>query len=426
MTIKIKPTQMKYWQQAIKLPILLIVVGLILFQTLVAKPSFAQKFVFDGKQKQEGMDFKFVKNLIIIPIYINQKGPFNFILDTGVGSMVVTDPTLLDTLNLKDLRTTKIYGLGQGQEIEAFLSNDIDVRIKGASIAKISTAFLKEDIFDLSNYLGQKIYGLIGYHFFNSFVVKINYISNRLSYALPSTSVRKKGEKFPITIENNRPYIFADIEPSSKQNVKVKLIIDCGASHALSMDALDGKAWPLPKDTISANLGVGLSGVISGSMGRVPQLTLGKYTFKNVLSGFPEFEALASKIGYNQQNGNLGAEVLKRFNVTFDYQNKVMYLRPNTEYKTPFDHDMSGIEVYGDPKSKKHIFIGRIEKGSPAEKAGFMVDDEIMSIDLKLIEDYSLEEVGKLFKSQDGRTIFIEIVRNKQNKIFLLKLKRRI
>jgi predicted aspartyl protease len=416
---------MNYWQRAIKLPIKPIITGLILLQILAVCPSFAQNFIFDRKQKKEAMYFKFVKNLIVIPLYINEKGPFNFILDTGVGSMVVTDPTLLDSLNLTNLRTTKVFGLGKGQEIEAYLSSDVNVSIKSAHIQNIPTAFLKEDIFNLSSYLGQKIYGLIGYHFFNSFVVKVNYVTHKLSYSLPSVKVQKKGEKLPITLENNRPYIFANVKTTNNEDIKVKLIVDCGASHALSMDALDGKAWPLPKDTISANLGVGLSGIITGSIGRVPKLTLGKYAFNNVISGFPAFEALASKIGYNQRNGNLGSEVLKRFNVTFDYPNQAMYLAPNQSFKTPFEHDMSGIELYGDLKSD-HLYISRIEKDSPAAKAGLMPHDEIISINLKIIEDYSLDEVTMLLKSQDGRTILIEIGRNKQNIIKLLKLKRRI
>ncbi len=403
-----------------------VLVALILSQIELVEHCFAQKFTFDGRKKREGMDFMFIKNLIVIPLYINSKGPFNFILDTGVGSLIITDPTLVDSLKLSDLKTTKLYGMGEGQEIEAFRSNEINIRINGTHIERIPTAILKTDIFNLSNYLGVNIHGLIGYHFFDSFVVKINYISKRLSYSLPEARIRKKGEKFQLVIERNRPYIFADVETSQQQYVKVKLIVDCGASHALSMDALDGRAFPLPKDTISANLGVGLSGVISGSMGRIPKLTLGKFVFKNILSGFPAFESLASKIGYNQQNGNLGAEFLKRFQVIFDYQNSALYLKPNQEYSRPFEHDMSGIEVYGDPKNKSRVFIGRIEPNSPAEKAGFMAHDQIMSINLKLIEHYTLEEVGKLLKFHDGSTILIEIVRDKQNIIKLLKLKRRI
>ena len=415
---------MKYWQRA-KTPLFCYFIGLVLVQIGFTEICLAQKFTFSGNRKKEAMDFKLIKNLIVIPLYINEKGPFNFILDTGVGSLIVTDPALLDTLKLSDLRPTKVYGLGQGQEIEAFRSNEIDIRIQSAVIKNMPAALLKEDIFDLSNYLGVKIYGLIGYHFFNSFVVKINYVSNRINYALPQTSFKKTGEKLKIEIENNRPYVFADIKTDDDRTLKVKLIIDCGASHALSMDALDGKAFPLPKDTISANLGVGLSGIINGSIGRVQSLNLGGFIFEKVLSGFPDFEVRAAKIGFSQQNGNLGADVLRRFKLIFDYQHGFLYLKPNQNYGDPFEHDMSGIEVYGNT-DRKRVFIGRIEHQSPAEKAGLLEQDELIAINFKPVREYSLEEIGKLFKSQDGRTMLVEVMRDEKHIVKLFKLKRRI
>lgn len=417
---------MKYWHRAIKIYLLFAFFGSILLQILFADACYAQNFVFEGKRKKDALTFDQIKNLIVVPLYLNGKGPYNFILDTGVGSLIITDPVLLDTLQIKNPRTIKVYGFGQGEEIDAFLTNDVSVKISEASAAHVPTAILKKDIFDLSSYLGQKIYGLIGYPFFNSFVVKVNYGASRLSFSLPSAKVKKRGHQVPIFIENNRPYLFADIEDAHQKRLRVKLIIDCGASHPLSMYALAGKPFPIPKDTISANLGVGLSGVINGSMGRLSSLTLGKYSFKNILSGFPAYEALAKQMGYDKNDGNLGAEVLKRFTVVFDYPNLSMYLKPNSNYKTPFEHDMSGIEVYMDPNNKKHVFIGRIEPGSPAEKAGFLEQDEIVSLNMRFIQEYSLEDISKLFKSDDGRTILVEIVRNNRNLIKLLRLKRRI
>lgn len=417
---------MKFRYNQIKTPFIILILIIINLQVSFLNNSYAQDFSFPGNQKKASMDFKFIKNLIIVPIYINNKGPFNFILDTGVGPLIITDPSLLDTLNLNGLRTTQIYGLGRGQAIDAFLTSDINVKIKSANANRAPTVILKKDIFDLSNYLGEKIYGLLGFQIFNSFVVKINYASNRLSFALPTSSFTKKGEKFPIVIENNRPYLFTNLQLEDYSIVKVKLIIDCGASHALSMDALNGNPFPLPKDTISANLGVGLSGIISGSIGRIPKLLLGSFHFKNVLSGFPEYDPLITEMTYNKQNGNLGADILKRFNVIFDYQNAAMYLKPNLNFKYPFEHDMSGIEVYIDPNNRRNVFIGRIEPNSPAEKAGFLEQDQIVSINLKLTENYTLEEIGRVFKADDGQTVLVEIVRKNKNMIKFLKLKRRI
>lgn len=416
---------MKYWQKAIKIPLLSLIVGLIVSQTLFVGNCNAQNFTFEGDRKKDVIDFDMVKNLIIIPIYINGKGPFNFILDTGVGPLIITDPTLIETLSLKKLRPAKIYGLGQGQEIEAFTSNDINVKIKEASIQHIPTAILKTDVFNLSSYMGKKIYGLIGFYFFNSFLVKVNYTTQQVRFFSPETKTRKRGTRFPIEIQNKNPYITIDMQTPQKTNIKAKLIIDCGASHALSMEALNGAAFPLPDSTISANLGLGLSGLISGHIGRIPLLKLGKYSFKNVVSSFPAFESVAAQIGYNTRNGNLGAEFLRRFDITFDYQNLGVYFKPNSSYQAPFDHDMAGMEVYIDPNNSR-FFVGRIEPGSPAEKAGFLEQDEMVTIDLKRIDFYSLEEITNLFKSANGKTVVIEIIRNDKNIIKLLKLKRRI
>lgn len=417
---------MKYWQRVIKIHSLIIVLSLLISQVFLVSYSGAQTFSFQDNRKKSSINFNLVKNLIIIPLYINGKGPYNFILDTGVGPLIITEPYLIDTLGLKNLRTTKIYGLGQGEEINAFLTSELSVKVKEASIDNIPTAILKKDVFNLSSYLGTPIHGIIGYYFFNSFVVKINYSTKRLIFSSPLVNTKKRGTKFPIEIHNKRPYIIADLLTPQQKTIKAKLIIDCGASHALSMEALDGAAFPLPDSAITANLGIGLSGPISGHVGRIPKISIGKYSFNNILSGFPAFESVAAQIGYTTQNGNLGAEFLRRFDTTYDYQNNSIYLKPNQGYKANFDHDMSGIEVYIDPNNTKRYFIGRIEPGSPAEKAGFKEQDEIVSLDFKWILLYSLEDVTNLFKSSEGKTIVVEILREDKSIVKLLKLKRRI
>lgn len=414
---------MKFGQQTIKVTTIALFVGAILFQFVVFGNCLAQSFSFSGKQKKNALDFELVKNLIIIPLTINGKGPYNFILDTGVGPLIITEPTMVDTLGLKVLRNTKIYGLGKGEEVEAFLSGEINVNIKDAGIKHIPTAILKRDIFNLSNYLGVKIHGIIGYYFFNSFVVKVNYSTKRLIFSDASKKISKRGTKFPIELISNRPYINANLTTETNQKLNVKLLVDCGASHAISMQALNEIAFPLPSKNIVANLGIGLNGLVDGHVGRIPLFQLGKYTFKNILSGFPAFESVAAKTGYKNADGNLGADFLRRFDITYDYQQDNIYLKPNKYYREPFEHDMSGIEVYVD---RGRYFVGRIEPGSPAEKAGFIENDEFLSLDLKVIEQYSLDEVSRLFKSSNGKTVVVELARNNKSVIKLLKLRRRI
>ncbi|RZK55687.1 MAG: peptide-binding protein [Pedobacter sp.] len=417
---------MKSWQRVIIFRSLLAFNLLIGLQIGLLPQCKAQTFSFPDKQKRSSINFEFIKNLIVIPIYINNKGPYNFILDTGAGPLIITEPTLIDTLGLKNLRSTKIRGLGQGDEIDAYITGELSVQVKEANINNIPTAILKKDIFNLSSYLGKKIHGIIGFYFFNSFVVRVNYTNQRVSFSAPDAQTKKRGLKFPIEIQNKKPYITVDITTPQLKQIKAKLIVDCGAGHALSMEALNGAPFPLPDSSVAANLGVGLSGPIDGRIGRIPLLKLGNYKFKEVITGFPAFESVAAQIGYNSQDGNLGAEFLRRFDMTYDYPNNAIYFKPNQGYNSPFDHDMSGMEVYTDPDDNKRYFIGRIEPESPAEKYGFKEQDEIIVIDFKIAELYSLEEITKLFKSDNGKTILLEIIRDNKNIIKLLKLKRRI
>lgn len=417
---------MKYRINQIKPPFIIFIVTLIGLLCCFSGHIHAQKFTFPYGIKKDGLTFKKVKNLIVIPIFINGKGPFNFLLDTGVDPLIITDLALVDSLKIKDVRPIKINGVGPGQEINALFSKDPSVNVGEASISNMPTVILKEDVFNLSSYLGVKIYGLIGYYFFNSFIVKINYYTNRINFRLPEARKKISGVKLDLEFLENKPYINTFLTAPNLGEIPAKLIIDCGASHALSLEMYKDGRFPIPDPNIPGNLGVGLSGEISGSISRVNSLKLGTFTIKDVLTNFPNYNEVAAKTKQKDRNGNLGAEILKNFHVTFDYPNHAMYLKKNDYYGTPFEHDMSGMEIYVQNDEFPRFIISRIEVGSQAEKADFKVNDEIISVNFKGMDAISLDELSTLLKSDSGRTVIIEIVRNKNILIKLLTLKRRV
>lgn len=108
--------------------------------------AFSQDFQFLDRQKRQSIHFKSIKNLIIIPIYINNKGPYDFLLDTGVGPMIITEPSIIDSLDFAKMRKIKVTGLGI-ETVEAFVSQNITARINRAQMDHVPTAILKEDLF---------------------------------------------------------------------------------------------------------------------------------------------------------------------------------------------------------------------------------------------------------------------------------------
>jgi hypothetical protein len=388
------------------------------------KHLLAQNFSFPTNQKRDALSFQLVKNLIIIPVYLNEKGPFNFILDTGIGATLVTDTTLKNLLNPKGLKRIKINGYGDGNNIEAKISNFVVANIGDAQSEAMPTIFIDEDPFDLSSYLGVKVAGLIGYSFFKSFIVSISYTNKRLVFSIPFSKQPLKGDKIPLEFIDNKPYVNVAIEDATLGKVGAKMIVDCGAGHALSFEKRNEKPWPVPPIHIDGNLGVGIGGEISGKIARTEILTFGKFKFKNILTNYPSLGENINSVYPKQRNGNLGAAILRRFNIIYDYNHGYMYLKKNLFFSQPFDHDMAGMEIIAGEKGG--YFISRIEPNSPAQKAGFLAHDQIIGVNFKNIDNYTLESIENLFKSNDGASVIVEIAREDEIMMLLIKLKKRI
>jgi hypothetical protein len=385
----------------------------------------AQHFALSNNKKQVKLHFKMVRDLIVIPVLINEKGPFNFILDSGVGLMIITDPSLVDSINLISKRTLKLYGSGNADSFEAYVTSVLDIEIPGGiSSSAVSAAILKEDHFGLSNYVGMPIHGLLGYEFFSKLAVKINFLDSTLIAARSGKfKPYKRGIQLPISIEERKPYIKTNIILPDGCPAENKFIIDLGAGHPLSLEYTQQHKAPLQKLTV-ANLGIGLTGPINGYISRIDEINIGKYKFTNVITSFPDSNIHANLI--TPRDGNIGIGILKKFSLIIDYQNKVVYAKPNYKFKEPFEHDMSGIEYYASGSDYKRILISRVEPGSAADEAGITANDEITAINLKSVSKMSIVDIDNLFKSRDSRNVLVEICRDKKFETVVLTLKRRI
>jgi len=384
----------------------------------------AQYFDLVNHRKHVTVPFRIIRNMIVIKLKINDRGPFNFILDTGAGMMIITEPSLVDSINIASKHTITIPGLGEGIDAEAYITSPLNVQVPGLVSNDVSAAILKKDHFNLSNYAGIPIHGLLGYEFFASLAVKINFSDSTLSICRP-IDLRPYGKSFrvPLSIEDRKPYMHALVTyPNGKQQ-NCKLVVDIGAGHPVSIEDLV-KVDGLPEKYIPANLGIGLNGPINGYISRIKSIKIGRFVMNNVLAAFPDS---SDKIETSvPRDGNLGIGILKRFNVIFDYADSVMYLKPGQLRDEPFEHDMSGLEYYAAGDDYQHVIISRVEPGSAGDVIGLERGDEIISINFKPVAKMNLEEIDALFKSRDNRSILLEIYHDKRYDNVILTLKKRI
>ncbi len=366
-----------------------------------------------------------VRNMVVIKLKINNQGPYNFIMDTGVGVMIITDPQMIDSIPIPDKRILKLNGCGEGDAVDAYITSVLKVDIPGLTSYNVSAAILRTDHFSLSNYAGIPIQGLLGYEFFSNLAVKVDFSDSTLTvYRSKNQHAYAKGQKLPLVIENRKPYIFANVNMPDGSVKQSKLIVDLGAGHPMSLENMIGTP-DLPKKIIPANLGMSFTGPVVGFISRVNEIDLGKYHIKNPISSFPRPDPVKDKLRENR-DGNLGIGLLKKFVVVFDYPDSAIYLKPGPHYNDPFEHDMSGLEYYAAGDDLKHVIISRVEPGSAGDEIGLEKDDEIVSINLKPTANMSLEQIDDIFKSQNDRNLLLEIYHDKKYDQVIITLKRRI
>jgi len=368
--------------------------------------------------------FHMVRDLIIIHLNINGKGPFNFILDTGVGMMLITDPKLVDSINISNKRTIKISGLGQGEDYEAYVTSELKVDIPGLRSYDVGAAILKTDHFGLANFAGMPIHGLLGYEFFANLAVKIDFGDSTMSVSKPrDAKFFRKVNKIPLIIENRKAYLHAKVIFPSGVKADEKLIFDLGAGHPMSLENIIKKQG-LPQQFIAANLGVGLTGPIQGFLSRVSEVDIGKFKIKSVITSFPVYN---QELGTEEErDGNLGVGILKRFTLIVDYPDSALYLKPGPNIDGPFEHDMSGLEYYRTGDDFSHVVISRVEPGSPGDVVGLEPGDEILGINFKPVTKLTLEDIDGLFKSSPERNLLLEVYHDKKYDNVIITLKRRI
>lgn len=382
------------------------------------------------RQKQTRLRFEFQRNLIIVAASLNGAGPYNFLLDTGVATSIITDPSLTALLHLRPGGDVyRVAGMGEEEPLEAYYADSVCVTMPGIVASALPFLVLSADVLNLSGYVGMPVHGILGYDVFRSFVVQIQPSATELILHDPARYRPPRGRRWaqvPLTLERRKPYLTVPVSLTDSLTLPLKLILDTGAGHALSIETSSDPRLRVPEKRLRSQLGRGLSGAINGYLGRVRGMQLGRYQLDGLLTSFPEAGNVALRTDV-PRNGNVGFELLKRFDLVIDYSRRTLWLRPNQLFRDPFEHDMCGLELLATGEGYRNYIVMKIEAGSPAAEAGIEPQDELLSINLLPVSSISLTEVSRLFHSTNGRMLLL-LLRRPDGEIYAthVRLQRKI
>lgn len=395
-----------------------------------AQPAAGPFHFLRPTKRRVRLPFQQQRNFIIVSARINGSGPYNFLLDTGAGTSIITSPKLADSLGLRRGEKFRVIGAGgQTTSLLAYQLDNLRLTMPGVEAPAMSMLVLSEDVLNLSGYVGTPIHGILGPEFFYSFVVTVLPQQSILLLQPPAAFLAPRSPRWaslPLQIERSKAYVTVPVQLSDSLQLPLKLVLDTGAGHALSLEAGSHPLLQLPPRQLPAELGRGLTGIVRGHLGRVAELQLGRYQLRSVLTSFPDVADVHGRADV-ARNGNLGFELLKRFAFTIDYSRQRLWLRPNLYFTEPFEHDMSGLDLLAAGPDLRRFLVLRVAAGSPAADAGIQPDEELVAINFASASAFSLTQISHLMHSSNGRSIIL-VLRRTDGELHttILRLKRQI
>lgn len=308
----------------------------------------------------------------------NEKLCFGF--DTGAGGTVL-DRNYLTSSNItltgekEDLATSV-------NVVQVDISKNNKINANGLDIGGIK--FYIESLSHMNvapN--GKKIAGVIGFDLIKNHVTYINHEENYIELYPAGTKLYSNAKELPIFLhENEVPAFYATIQTESGKTLPVRLIFDSGASFTSSLSSSFISKYDLLSD-LKVKVKIPVIGGAQSStsvnyLSSHKQLQFGDFTFNHVPVNLST--STTGAMATDSIDGVIGFDLIKRFNVVLDYDNKIIKLIPNKHFKTPFNINLTGLSFR---KENDLITVSGVMDYSPAKKAGIKEGDVIISIDKK-------------------------------------------
>lgn len=261
------------------------------------------------------------QNNIKIKGKLNKKYEVDLMFDTGASGFYLIKDAIKKYLNPNGLQLT----------MKDISDNDFamgDLEWQHEKIYPIETT-------------GHGCEGMFGWNAFDGKVVEIDYDKNIIIVHSQRPKISKDYEKFEMELMKEHFCIAAELEVNNKK-FKSRFLFDSGFQKTLMLDNALIKKSGYPKAELPV---ITKTVMYNSNKDEIPvetvlneKLIFGKYVLKNVPA---QINSYSQPSGFTTHF--LGGEVLKRFNTILDFQENVVYLKPNHLFN----------EAYTLPKNEK-------------------------------------------------------------------------
>ncbi|HXM34278.1 MAG TPA: aspartyl protease family protein [Pyrinomonadaceae bacterium] len=342
--------------------------------------------------------FELVNRHILIKVRVNNSAPLSFILDTG-DKFAIVNLARAKVLGLNLQGEINVGGAGAGTLKGSFV-RDASLTVLGLE-GQTEPVVLTIPLDNLEPKLGHNADGIIGSDFIKKFVVEIDYPSRVLMLFDKDTfAYSGSGESIPMRLNSSGHAIIpAEVAVQGHAAIKGNFIVDIGSGGSLVLHSpiVETEHLPLPtQKTIRSLGGAGAGGIVTGRVGRVDALTIGKFRVDNPVTLFSTDKAGA--FASAELKGNIGQRILSKFTIFLDYAHSRIILAPNASFKNLIGQAVSGLGLVGEGADYKTFRVDELLEDSPAAESGLQKGDIILAVDGRRAAELTLTELNEMFE----------------------------
>ena len=370
----------------------------------ILSPQPVAKFItgFPFRQYSGGV-------MMVHACFDNLKDTLNFILDTGSGGISLDSATCME-FNIPTIQTdTSITGIGGVRKVRFVF--DRSLKLPGITVEHLN--FHVNDYQVLTSVYGEKIDGIIGYSFFNRYIIKIDFDSLKIEVFQPGKINYPPHGTLLHPIFTSLPIQYMQVKDRTRMPFNFYFDTGAGLCFLMSEQFAKDSAILLKRRKPLITQAEGMGGMVKMRLTVVKEVKVGPYRFRQVPTYL--YQDDNNITSYPFTGGLVGNDLLRRFNVVFNYPQREVHLLPNSHFYDQFDYAYTGLGIYYvDGKIK----VIDIIKDSPAEKAGFKIDDEIISVGNNISHD--IQQYKNLLQSAFEH---LKVIVNRNRELVQINLK---
>jgi hypothetical protein len=319
--------------------------------------------------------------------------PATLILDTG-SSMSTLDRDWAAPLGLKE---SPAPGAAKGVgDVQATLATLDSLRIGSLLMSRERVAILP--LRAVSEAHGVSIQGTVGYSIFSQFVVEIDVAGHELRLYEPSTfDDRGHGHALPIDLTMRIPVVTAHLRTWAGSSATARLVLDLGTS---GLDVLltapfaeAHESWWRDRG-VEKPLGTGVGGTTLGRVTTLAQLDVGPLSVRDVVTGIAREHT--GFLGATWADGTIGAPVLQRSVITFDYARHRVLMEDAHSTLPLRTYDASGLDLVARGPAFERVMIHHVVAGSAAAECGAAAGDQLVRVDGMDVAGANLDTVHEM------------------------------